>query len=136
MAHFDVLRASSREEKLAAPTVERARAILTPRVLEVIASRARRIKLGLLPNNPLVEKNLFDYGFVIELSEHLPFRIDAATQFFKRLGNELANHLASGGRMHGRWGRLVLEGEKIVFEIGTYEEALRASRRESRSKPM
>jgi hypothetical protein len=129
LAHFQVLSESCPEEKLEQPTKQRARAILTPCVLEVIASRGRRITLGLLPNKPLAEAHSFDYGFVLELSERISFRIDSANLFLQRLRKELYEHLASGGVIGGQWGRLALNGDLILFEKGEYAEPTAALQR-------
>jgi hypothetical protein len=118
VAHYENLRSGSPREALDPPTKQRAAAILAPRLFEVIASRARRIRRGLLPAAPLAVGNSFDYGFVLELTEHLPIRIDAATAFFRQLHHDMAGHLRRGGRISGRWGKIVMNEQQINFDLG------------------
>ena len=84
----------------------------------MIGSRARRIGLGLLPNKPLADAETFDYGFVLELSEHVPLRIDARSHFFHQLYEVLVTHLVRGSSISGSWGRLALQQGQIVFDLG------------------
>jgi hypothetical protein len=97
--------------------MEWARAVLSGRILEVIASRAGRMKLGVLEVKPLAVAGTFDYGFVLELSEHVPFRIDQGSAFFVRLGRDLTTYLRIGGLVSGRWGRLALDQDRIGIEL-------------------
>jgi hypothetical protein len=122
MVHYEIVRASSPEEAVEPPSLEWAQAILPERILEVIASRARRMRLGVLDNKPLAEGGTFDHGFVRELSQHVPFRIDQGTEFFEQLHEDLATYLRLGGPVAGRWGRLVLKDKEIAFELGALAE--------------
>jgi hypothetical protein len=96
---------------------EQAESILTSRILEVIASRARRMKLGLIANRPLAAHGRFDYEFVMEISENVPIRIDAGTLFFGTLEEELVSFLQRGGTIGGQWGKLVLRNRTIEFDL-------------------
>jgi hypothetical protein len=115
-AHHDILCANNRATE-EAPAIEWARRVLPGRILEVIASRARRMQLGTLERRPLAVAGTFDYGFVLELSEHVPFRIDEGTAFFAQLHRDLTAHLRAGGSVCGRWGQLVIDQEQISFEL-------------------
>jgi uncharacterized protein YidB (DUF937 family) len=116
MAHYEILRASHQQVG-EVPSKDWARAVLPGRILEVIASRAKRMQKGSVDKTPLVERRIFDYGFVLELSEHVPFRIDEGESFFSQLHDDLVTHLYLDGAISGRWGRLVLEGERINYEL-------------------
>ena len=118
MMHYEIVRASSPKEAIEPPSLEWAQAILPARILEVIASRARRMQLGVLDNKPLARGGTFDHGFVRELSQHVPFRIDQGTEFFEQLHEDLAAYLRVGGSIAGRWGRLVVKNQQIAFELG------------------
>jgi HSP20 family molecular chaperone IbpA len=115
LAQYEILRATCPEEAREAPSLEYANTILAGRILEVIASRARRMQIGVLENRPLCVGQTFEYGFVQELSEHVPFRIDEGTEFFSQLHEELLAHLEQGGSIAGRWGRLVINDDKIAI---------------------
>jgi S1-C subfamily serine protease len=125
MSQYEILRASSPAEAREMPSLAKAGAVLPGRILEVIASRARRIQIGILANNPLFTNNRFDYGFVQELGEHVPFRIDEGTEFFSLLHQNLIAHLQRGGMIGGRWGRLVLaNGQIAIVTQNSAESAL------------
>jgi small subunit ribosomal protein S2 len=113
LAHAD--RLSLLSEGLQETLRVRAHSILAPRILEGIASRARRMIDGVLPVRPLLSEDGFDYGFVIELSESIPFRKDYP--FFEQLRVELTEFLARGGSISGSWGRLRLQGSAVEFVL-------------------
>jgi CheY-like chemotaxis protein len=115
-AQYEILREGNSDELRKAPSLEYARAVLSGRLLEVIASRARRMQYGVLENKVLCNGGVFEYGFVQELSEHLSFRIDRGTEFFAQLRKDLVDHLRQGGSIAGRWGRLALADDNIAIE--------------------
>ncbi|WP_439407922.1 Hsp20 family protein [Bradyrhizobium sp. DASA03076] len=115
LGQLEILRASSSDEASTPPSFEYARAILAGRIFEVIASRARRVKLGVLSQRALSIGNAFDYGFVQELSDHIPIRIDQGTEFFSYLLRELTDFLRRGGRVAGRWGQLTINDDGITI---------------------
>jgi cytochrome P450/NADPH-cytochrome P450 reductase len=126
MAHFEIVRSRARlSADTQVPSRARAEAILMPRILEVVASQANRMRLGTRASSFLAKDGRFDYEFVSEVSENLPFRIDDATSFFERLKRVFITHLERGETLHGTWGRLVLKGDDTIeFELAPKEAQL------------
>jgi small subunit ribosomal protein S2 len=113
-AHYEVLGAAHKQ--LLPPSREEAEALLTPRIFELFASWARRMRHGALPKKPILSDGRFDYQFILELDDNVPIRIDDGTLFFDRLRDELLDYLTRGGRIRGNWGRATLIGSRIELE--------------------
>jgi CheY-like chemotaxis protein len=113
LADYEILRASTPEAAREISSLAYARAILPGRILEVIASRALRMQLGVLKRKPLSVGGVFDQDFVQELSEHVSLRMGKRPEFFSRLHDDLVAYLNQGGSIAGRWGRLVLTNNNI-----------------------
>lgn len=97
---------------------KRAKETLGPRILESIASRARRIAAKVVPAGPLIANGEFNYDFVLEISDNIPFRRDAYNPtFFEQLNLEITSFLAHGGSISGRWGKLLLSGGAVEFDL-------------------
>jgi hypothetical protein len=117
-AHFEIARSDKPDQMTTLPTIEWARAILPGRIMEVIASRARRMQEGILLHQALYANGTFNYGFVIELTEHVPFRIDDATLCFVQLHLDLLNFLTRGGEVVGSWGWLACTNDgQITYKL-------------------
>ena len=126
MAHFEIIRSrTTLSVDTQVPSRARAEAILMPRILEVVASRANRMRLGTRPSSFLLKDGRFDYEFVLEVSQNLPIRIDDATSFFKRLKQVFVDQLERGEALQGKWGRLVLRrDDTIEFDLAPKEAQL------------
>jgi hypothetical protein len=112
-AQYELNRNDASDEFIAPPTHEYASAVLSGRIVEIIASRALRMREGLLQCKPLFSSGSFEYGFMEELSAHIPYRLDESILFFWHLHRDLVNHLSKGGVIQGRWGHLELWRDQI-----------------------
>lgn len=98
---------------------QQAREMLAPRILESIASYAHRLRQsGRVPTPLITRSGEFDYRFSLELRDNIPFRIDfSRPSFFEQLQKELVDFLAKGGRISGKWGRLLLSDGAVEFVL-------------------
>lgn len=117
LAQYRILLDNNVDQAIEIPTLEYARAILSGRILEVIASRAQRMQIGLLRRNPLYANGQFDYGFIQELSDHISFRVDHAADFFRCLGKDIRAHIKKGGTIAGSWGFIRTSPGRIEIEL-------------------
>jgi hypothetical protein len=125
IASYEIVRArAEKADEIRIPSREYSQSLLAPRVFEVIASRARRIALGMAENRPLVSGNRFDYEIVVEICANVPIRLDDATIFFKLLREDMVSWLRRGGKIGGNWGSLVLTENEIRFETAEPEPQL------------
>ena len=113
--------------KTSTPPSRASRTLLTPRIMELFAAWARRMRLGVLSKKPILSSRGFDYEFIQELSQNVPIRIDDGTEFFDRLQNELLTFLRSGGRIGGRWGSLAVVGSNIELELAEVPPPLKSN---------
>lgn len=98
----------------------RTKSLVAPRILEVIASRARRTAAGVLPNVPLAIGGELNAEFVSEMQANLPFK--QGKEFYKQLCVELTSFLGRGGRISGTWGKLLLNGNQVEFDLAKRSE--------------
>ena len=125
VTNYDRQKAATK--KSTPPSRELAEALLTPRIMELFAAWARRMRLGVLSKKPILSSRGFDYEFIQELSQNVPIRIDDGTEFFDRLQNELLTFLRSGGRIGGRWGSLAVVGSNIELELAEVPPPLKSN---------
>jgi hypothetical protein len=129
LANYEIVRGrAEKPDEIPIPSREYSEAILAPRILEVIASRARRIALGATPLRPLIYGDRFDYETVVEICVNVPIRLDDATTFFELLRVDLFSWLRSGRTIGGSWGRLSLTEHGIDFELTAPEPQLAGKR--------
>jgi hypothetical protein len=118
LTHFDIVQEGAGfTHGVPEPTRDRAASMLVPRVLEIIAAKAHRIRAGSVKNKPLIASGKFDYEFVFELKENLPFRIDDSTPFFETLRDDIIEWLSKGNPIAGEWGHLSLDTGRVLFDI-------------------
>jgi hypothetical protein len=96
---------------------EEIRDLIASRVLEAISSLGKEMQLGAISQSPLVASSTFDYGFVLELVQNVPVRIDFIQQFLGSIRQDLLAFLDEGGVVQGSWGRLLSKDGSILFEL-------------------
>jgi hypothetical protein len=93
------------------------RELIRSRVFEAISSRAEEMRLGAAEYVALFDGIKLDHMFVIELFQNLPIRLDEIGRFLLLLRRSLIEFLENGGSIEYRWGRLLLQDDRLIFDL-------------------
>jgi hypothetical protein len=66
---------------------------------------------------PLIRQGTIDPAIEVLLADRLYIVPSRASKIFAELSSEIYVHLRTGGHYFGRWGKLVLKGRDVYFEL-------------------